>query len=152
MLYSVCILHSDQIHNNIGIHVNVECEGCWTWSVGILPHPRDWFFFYSCWNFLPIWYFFFACTGEYIVNREPSLSLQRSTVPCPDRLPSCIGLSDGKHEFPSRRWWADYIVCYHNRTVEINKCANGYFNPYLRICVRWISLSKIFSFPSFLHW
>lgn len=96
--------------------------------------------------------FFSACTGEYIVNREPSLSLQRSTVPCPDRLPSCIGLSDGKHEFPSRRWWADYIVCYHNRTVEINKCANGYFNPYLRICVRWISLSKIFSFPSFLHW
>lgn len=87
---------------------------------------------------------YFACTGEYIVNREPSSSLQRSTVPCPERLPSCIGLPDGKQEFPNRRWWADYIVCYHNRTLEINKCADGYFNPYLRICVRWIPLSKLF--------
>lgn len=77
------------------------------------------------------------------MNNRPSLVVSRSNVPCPEKLPSCIGLSDERHEFPNRRWRPDYIVCYQNRTVEIATCPGGYYHPYQRVCVKWIPLSKV---------
>nr|XP_022322146.1 uncharacterized protein LOC111123822 isoform X3 [Crassostrea virginica] len=83
---------------------------------------------------------------EYIMNNRPSLVVSRSNVPCPEKLPSCIGLSDGRHEFPNRRWRPDYIVCYQNRTVEIATCPGGYYHPYQRVCVKWIPLNYMKEF------
>ena len=36
--------------------------------------------------------------------------------------------------FPLRVFKPDYIVCYHNRTVGIEKCSKGYFHPVTRLC------------------
>ncbi|XP_062614312.1 uncharacterized protein LOC134276046 [Saccostrea cucullata] len=83
---------------------------------------------------------------EYINNRESSIAVPKSSIPCPERLPSCLGLSDGRHEFLGRRWMSDYIICYHNRTVEMTKCSEGYFDPYQRICVKWIPQHNIVEF------
>ncbi|KAL4228860.1 hypothetical protein ACF0H5_011900 [Mactra antiquata] len=60
-------------------------------------------------------------------------------IRCPDRLPTCIGQSDGNHVFPSRQWKPDYIVCYKNRTVKITNCTTGYFHPTKRICITDVS-------------
>ena len=58
-----------------------------------------------------------------------------SCQPCPVRLPSCIGLQDGPNPHPSQLWNAQFITCYKNRTVQIDKCADGeYFHPRERTC------------------
>jgi hypothetical protein len=106
------------------------------WLEHLCPALRLLFFF-TYWNFHILHHL-----GEYLMNREPSIATPRSLAPCPERLPSCIGLSDGRHEFPGRRWWSAYIVCYHNRTVELSRCAQGYFDPYRRVCVQWIPMSE----------
>lgn len=57
-------------------------------------------------------------------------------IKCPLRLPSCIGLQDGNNTFPTRLWKPDYIKCYKNRTLDIRKCADGYFHPNVKNCLK----------------
>lgn len=55
---------------------------------------------------------------------------------CSNRLPTCVGLSDGDHEFPSKLWQRDFIICFKNRTISITSCEDGlYFNPRTRKCL-----------------
>lgn len=63
-------------------------------------------------------------------------------VRCPDRLPSCVGMSDGNHAFPSRTWKPDYITCYKNRTVNVTRCSTGYFHPVKEMCTNEVTKRK----------
>jgi hypothetical protein len=73
--------------------------------------------------------------GEYQQNLCQAAN--KSCDPCPERLPSCIGKSDGLNPFPTKMWQADYIKCYKNRTMEVTKCPTGkYFNPRLNQCMK----------------
>lgn len=59
-----------------------------------------------------------------------------SCIPCPERLPSCLGSPDGPQVYPQRLWTSWYIVCDRNRTIEITKCPRGQiFDPHHRQCV-----------------
>ena len=66
-------------------------------------------------------------SGEYLQNR--CSSSDPNCLPCPKRLPSCIGHSDGDNPFPNKLWMSDYITCYKNRTLNVTHCNHGYFNP-----------------------
>lgn len=81
--------------------------------------------------------------GEYtqnICHRNSSLC-----APCPERLPSCISKSDGAHAFTGREWTNNYITCYRNRTVGIDKCPVGtLFNPNQNGCISKLNSSKLF--------
>ena len=79
-------------------------------------------------------------SGQYDQNlcNKTDISCEK----CPRRLPSCIGLSDGKHAYPTRLWKPDYIVCYKNRTVKISRCMDGYFHPNLNYCSKDVARSK----------
>ena len=60
-----------------------------------------------------------------------------SCTKCSERLPRCVGLTDGRHAVPSHLWLTDYIVCYKNRTVNVTQCARDeYFNPRLNTCMK----------------
>ena len=78
-------------------------------------------------------------TGEY--RAHVCDGTVKQCTPCPERLPSCIGLTDGHHLFPGRTWMKDYIVCYKERTT-VRKCDMGYFNPRLHQCTSGVDISK----------
>lgn len=75
-------------------------------------------------------------SGEYKQNL--CLLSDPNCQPCPTRFPSCLGLSDGKFPHPSHLWGRDYIMCFHNRTIEVVSCDNGYFNPRTRRCSSYV--------------
>ena len=80
--------------------------------------------------------------GEYQQNLCQAAN--KSCDPCPERLPSCIGKSDGLNPVPTKMWQADYIKCYKNRTMEVTKCPTGkYFNPRLNKCMKLVEPGKI---------
>ena len=54
-------------------------------------------------------------------------------TPCPERLPSCVGLPDGRHSYPGRMWQSYFIVCYKHRTT-VERCVKGIFNPVTLQC------------------
>ena len=88
--------------------------------------------------------------GEYVQNL---CKTNGSTCqPCPDRLPSCVGLSDGNHAFPTRLWKPDYITCYKDRTVNTDKCTDGYFHPHMEMCVTFIIRSKFMDFYTYYNY
>ncbi|KAJ8316011.1 LOW QUALITY PROTEIN: hypothetical protein KUTeg_006025 [Tegillarca granosa] len=69
--------------------------------------------------------------------------------PCPQRLPSCVGQADGQNEFPTKLWKRDYIQCFLNRTMTIEKCLiNEYFNPRLKQCMDHVDTVDV---PAFCH-
>ncbi|VDI54945.1 Hypothetical predicted protein, partial [Mytilus galloprovincialis] len=74
---------------------------------------------------------FYIYEGEY----EKNLCTGTSCQPCPDRLPSCVGLSDGNHAYPAQMWKSGYVTCYKNRTTNIRKCTTGYFHPRRHVCM-----------------
>jgi hypothetical protein len=82
----------------------------------------------------------YTILGEYVKNL--CLTSDKTCIPCPGRLPSCRGLSDGLHSFPGRLWMEDYIKCFRNRTMDVSKCPTGYFNPTLRACTTQLGRSK----------
>ncbi|XP_052252891.1 uncharacterized protein LOC127859481 isoform X4 [Dreissena polymorpha] len=66
--------------------------------------------------------------------------LDPKCVPCPDRLPSCVGLVDGNQSYPSRMWKPDYVDCYKNRTtLPVKRCTKGYFHPVLKQCTEIVN-------------
>ena len=63
--------------------------------------------------------------------------------PCPERLPSCIGKTDGAKPFTGREWTDNYMECYKNRTMALNKCPTGsVFDIYEASCVSKIDKSE----------
>lgn len=83
--------------------------------------------------------------GEYMQNQNTDQL--KSSVPCPERLPSCIGLPDSRNALPGKKWMSDYVMCYRNRTLMVYHCDRGYyFNPYRRTCVKVIDTGKYLLF------
>lgn len=54
--------------------------------------------------------------------------------PCEQRLPSCVGRLDGNNTILGRELTADYVVCFMNRTVSVETCPIGYFDPTVGEC------------------
>lgn len=77
---------------------------------------------------------FFLFLGEYtqnLCNHGDS-----TCQPCPNRLPSCRGVPDGDHIFPNKLWEPDYITCFKNRTIAVNRCPVGQiFHPVQHKCL-----------------
>ena len=71
--------------------------------------------------------------GEYLQN------LCTGTDPnceqCVDRLPSCRELPDGKNPISTKLWTPSYLMCHKNRTLSVDKCTVGVFDPYKKQCV-----------------
>lgn len=59
-------------------------------------------------------------------------------LPCPTRLPSCVGLSNGQNAIPTQIWSSRYLRCLNNRTIGVESCPSGWFNPVQRQCVNMI--------------
>ena len=73
-------------------------------------------------------------SGDYKQNLCKSNST--SCTPCPERLPTCVGVSNGPQPHPSNLWTALYIICDRNRTINIERCKEGQiFHPDLKQCV-----------------
>lgn len=61
----------------------------------------------------------------------------KSCVPCPSRLPSCVRLPDGKNPVVGSIWLSKYVICYQNRTMGTSECPKGeYFHPRRRVCLQ----------------
>lgn len=90
---------------------------------------------------------FFSRTGEY--RKNLCSNKDKNCVPCPTRLPSCVGLPDGLNSVTGAQWTDKYILCYRNRTIEVNTCKQGVFNPMKRLCDDHVRPGKIFSFKCF---
>ena len=81
-------------------------------------------------------------TGEYQQNLCAKLQTP-GCVPCPDRLPSCVGKPDGDQPFPGKEWTESLIHCYKNRTLGVDKCpAGSIFDPDNKICTTKVTPSK----------
>jgi len=80
-----------------------------------------------------ICYGYILFIGEYLQNHcrgdDPYCE------PCVDRLPSCIGFSDGDNPIMLLLWTQAFMKCLDNRTLGVESCQEGIFNPYLRECV-----------------
>lgn len=88
-------------------------------------------------------HFFLFCNfkGDYRQNR--CLMSDKSCVPCPSRLPSCIGLPDGQNPVVGFLWKSKYVVCYKNRTMGTGECPEGkYFHPRQRLCLHPVKPGK----------
>ena len=95
-------------------------------------------------------YYFWYFKGEY--NQNICNSSATSCVACLMRLPSCRGLNDGSHPFPTKLWKPDFINCYKNRTLNITKCLDGYFHPKQLRCTTDVSESAYkMSFERFIR-
>lgn len=92
----------------------------------------------------------FYVVGEYQQNL--CASYNSSCLPCSDRLPSCVGLANGKNSFSGRVWSPYYVDCLNNRTYTVHRCTNGWFHPVQRLCVTQIHpgmFSKIFKLTKY---
>jgi len=65
-----------------------------------------------------------------------------SCVPCPQRLPSCRGLPDGINGATGQLWTDMYVQCLDNRTMGVQHCRQGIFDPNNKQCVKDIDPSK----------
>ena len=85
---------------------------------------------YFCGVYLNLYF----CKGSYQQNlchiSDPNC------LPCPERLPSCVGLTDGYHGLRDQ-WSSDYFNCYKNRTIDVLTC-KGFFDPNTKQCVEKI--------------
>lgn len=64
-------------------------------------------------------------------------------IPCTQRLPSCVGLEDGKQPFPGFPWKQQYVVCDKDRTTTVNTCQDTkIFNPNTKQCIDVKDLTK----------
>lgn len=71
-------------------------------------------------------------TGDYTQNLCKPGDI--SCRPCPERHPSCVGLSDGRNAVTL--WSNQYVVCLKNRTISVGRCPDGVFNPIERLCIQ----------------
>ena len=106
-------------------------------------------FFFSCFVYMD-WYLWLILLilvsvhieGDYIKNQ--CRSDNTSCIPCSQRLPSCVGHSDGNNPVIGHYWSADYLICLRNRTISVNKCQSGLFDPVNRRCTLIVDISKLY--------
>lgn len=80
-------------------------------------------------------------TGEY--NQNLCQTGDTSCAPCPDRLPSCVGLPDGDEPDMLHQWTDVYVRCYRNRTMDVQHCPTGsVFSPARLACISKIGSGK----------
>ena len=79
-------------------------------------------------------------TGEYIQNR--CIMGSHACIPCEERLPSCVHLSDGRHGYPGRMWQSYYIICYKHRTT-VERCEYGIFDPNSLSCEKRTTITEL---------
>ena len=78
-------------------------------------------------------------TGEY----EQNLCVDNTSCqPCQQRLPSCRGLHDGINAVSGQLWTQRYIECYLNRTISVQRCTEGLFDPFSLLCTNTIRPGK----------
>lgn len=78
----------------------------------------------------------FQCTFSGEFDQNKCKALDNKCEPCIERLPSCVGLSDGRHAFAGQLWTPKFILCHRNRTIEVTDCPdNKKFDPDQRFCV-----------------
>ena len=83
-------------------------------------------------------------SGDYTQNQCTS---SFNCQPCPDRLPSCVGLPDGANGVPRHQWASDYVICLKNRTMNISRCSSPQiFDPISRKCVQFVEPGMSCSF------
>lgn len=80
--------------------------------------------------------------GDYIKNQ--CRSDNTSCIPCSQRFPSCVGHPDGNNLVIGHYWSADYLICLRNRTISVNKCQSGLFDPVNRRCTLIVDISKLY--------
>ena len=84
---------------------------------------------------------FYFLTGQY--KQNICNATDTNCQLCSNRLPTCVGESDGNHAFPSKLWQRDFIICYKNRTVSIAECEDGlYFNPRTEQCQKSVDIGR----------
>lgn len=84
---------------------------------------------------------FYFLTGQY--KQNICNATDTNCQLCSNRLPTCVGQSDGEHAFPSKLWQRDFIICYKNRTVSIAECEDGlYFNPRTEKCQKSVDIGR----------
>ena len=91
------------------------------------------FVFFQCF-FCGVYLNLYFCKGSYQQNL--CHKTDPNCLPCPERLPSCVGLTDGYHGLRDR-WSSDYFNCYKNRTIDVLTC-KGFFDPNTKQCVEKI--------------
>lgn len=84
--------------------------------------------------------FLFSSPGSY--EKNLCLDPYEKCTPCPERLPSCVGLPDGDNVFAGKIWSQHYVVCYKNRTKTIKQCSSGFFDPQNRKCSSQVGTGK----------
>ena len=84
-----------------------------------------------------------SSVGEYLQN-QCNVDDNENCLPCSMRLPSCIGLSNGRHWHPDPGRISQYITCEGERTVAIDDCAEGmYYEQIVQDCLPLKYYSKI---------
>lgn len=79
-------------------------------------------------------------SGEYATNQ--CKFGDSSCVPCQDKLPSCKGLPDGINPVPGKLWTDLYIQCLKNRTLVVEHCKVGIFDPTVKKCIENVDPSE----------
>lgn len=72
-------------------------------------------------------------SGEYLQNL--CSGTDPNCIECVERLPSCRELTDGNNPIATKLWSQSYLVCHKNRTISVDKCTTGVFDPYKKQCV-----------------
>jgi len=86
--------------------------------------------------------FSISSAGAYSQNLCSTLKTP-GCEPCPNRLPSCVGQPDGDQPIPGQEWTDQFIHCYRNRTMAVDKCpAGSVFDPDKHICTTKINSRK----------
>ncbi|KAJ8316015.1 LOW QUALITY PROTEIN: hypothetical protein KUTeg_006029 [Tegillarca granosa] len=96
--------------------IEIQCESNPT---AVFKHPESCALFYNC--------------SEYLQNG--CKNNDSGCVPCPSRLPSCIGMLDGDNPITESIWSNAFVKCHKNRTVGKTECSYGYFDPTKKMCV-----------------
>ena len=99
-----------------------------------------WLYVLSLW-FITHTYLCFCLSGAY--NQNLCAPGDQSCAPCPDRLPSCVGLPDGDEPDTHHQWTDVYVRCYRNRTMDVQHCPTGaVFSPAKLACISKIGSGK----------
>nr|XP_022335507.1 uncharacterized protein LOC111132108 [Crassostrea virginica] len=78
---------------------------------------------------------------DYLKNRCKPGNV--SCVPCAERWPSCVGRENGNNTIPGRDMTDSYVICLEGRTVSLEQCPVGFFDPVQRKCRTKIGAAAI---------
>lgn len=119
--------------------IRLTCSRCKFWNKTVELCFDYWIKFISKLLLFCHW------TGEY--DQNLCQAGVTSCAPCPDRLPSCVGLPDGDEPDTLHQWTNVYVRCYRNRTMKVEHCPVGsVFSPASLACISKIGSGKFYVF------